>query len=110
MLDCLTTRQIAECASVFGQFKDLGIGGIAVAGVTTASPTAITYGEVAEMYGALEAAYIPSVSWVMTSPNCPAISRTSAAVGFLSLREAIYLETSLIRIAAGDRLSCSCCE
>jgi HK97 family phage major capsid protein len=43
------------------------IGSVAVAGVTTASPTAIAYAEMAEMYGALEAAYIPSASWVMSS-------------------------------------------
>jgi HK97 family phage major capsid protein len=35
--------------------------------VTTASPTAIAYPEMAEMYGALEAAYIPGASWVMSS-------------------------------------------
>lgn len=40
---------------------------VAVAGITTASPTAIVYGEMAEMYGALEAAYIPNASWVMNS-------------------------------------------
>jgi HK97 family phage major capsid protein len=40
---------------------------VAVAGVTTASPTAILYPELAEMYGALEAAYIPGASWVMSS-------------------------------------------
>jgi len=43
------------------------IGTVAVAGITTASPTAIAYGEIAEMYGTLEAAYIPSASWVMSS-------------------------------------------
>jgi HK97 family phage major capsid protein len=43
------------------------IGTVAVAGVTTASPTAIQYTELAAMYGALEAAYIPSASWVMSS-------------------------------------------
>jgi HK97 family phage major capsid protein len=40
---------------------------VAVAGVTTASPTAVAYTEMAEMYGALEAAYIPNASWVMSS-------------------------------------------
>ena len=40
---------------------------VAVAGITTASNSAIAYPEMAEMYGALEAAYIPSASWVMSS-------------------------------------------
>jgi HK97 family phage major capsid protein len=40
---------------------------VAVAGITTAEPTQIAYPEMAQMYGALEAAYIPSASWVMSS-------------------------------------------
>jgi HK97 family phage major capsid protein len=44
---------------------------VAVAGVTTAEPTAIAYPEMAEMYGALEAAYIPSASRVMSSLSRP---------------------------------------
>ena len=36
-------------------------------GVTTASPTAVTYTELASLYGSLDAAYLPNASFVMSS-------------------------------------------
>jgi len=40
---------------------------VAVAGITTVSPTQIAYPEIATIVGNLESAYLPSASWVMSS-------------------------------------------
>ena len=37
--------------------------------MTTASTSAIAYTEIAEMVGALQGAYLPNASWVMSSPT-----------------------------------------
>jgi HK97 family phage major capsid protein len=78
----ISLKRRSRIRSVHSQGNSSNIAELAATLVaTSASPTAIVYEDLVNLYGSLDAAYVQNASWVMTSTTCAALMGLISTTG-----------------------------